>query len=275
MKLSIKSGTSSPLGATVYPEGVNFSVFAKRASSIELLLFDGEEATEPCRVIALDPSTHRSYHYWHVFVPGLTVGQVYAYRAHGSFEPQRGHRFDGQKVLLDPYGLAIAVPDHYDRSAASRRGSNTAVAMKSVVADAAVYDWEGDAPLQRPYAETIIYELHVGGFTRNANSGVAPERRGTYAGLIDKIPYLRDLGITAVELLPVFQFDPQAAPPGHVNYWGYQPVSFFAPHHGYSSRPGALAALDEFREMVKALHRARIEVILDVVFNHKIGRAHV
>jgi isoamylase len=268
MKPSIKSGASAPLGATVYPDGVNFSVFAKSASSIELLLFDGEEATEPSRVIALDPSTHRSYHYWHVFVPDLVAGQVYAYRAHGSFEPQRGVRFDGDKVLIDPYGLAIAVPDHYERSAASRRGGNSAAAMKSVVADPAAYDWQGDVPLQRPYAETIIYELHVGGFTRHPNSGVAPERRGTYAGLIEKIPYLQDLGITAVELLPVFQFDPQAAPPGRVNYWGYQPVSFFAPHHAYSSRKGALAALDEFREMVKALHRAGIEVILDVVFNH-------
>jgi isoamylase len=111
MKLSIKSGTSAPLGATLYPDGVNFSVFSKRASSIEVLLFDHEEATAPSRVIALDPSTHRSYHYWHVFVPHLVAGQVYAYRVHGSFEPQRGHRFDGDKVLIDPYGLAIAVPD--------------------------------------------------------------------------------------------------------------------------------------------------------------------
>ncbi len=116
--------------------------------------------------------------------------------------------------------------------------------------------------------ETVIYELHVRGFTRHPSSGIAAERRGTYAGLIDKIPYLRDLGITAVELMPVFQFDPQAAPEGLVNYWGYQPVSFFAPHHAYSSAKGALAVLDEFRDMVKALHRAGLEVILDVVFNH-------
>ena len=146
--------------------------------------------------------------------------------------------------------------------------------MKSVVADPGAYDWEGDRPLNRPFAETVIYELHVRGFTRHPSSGVAPGKAGTYAGLIDKIPYLEDLGITAVELLPVFQFDPQDAPPGRVNYWGYQPVSFFAPHHAYSSRREPLGVLDEFRDMVKALHRAGIEVILDVVFNHTTEGGH-
>ena len=220
MNLSIASGTSAPLGATVHSNGVNFSVFAKRASSIELLLFDDEQAALPSQTITLDPDTQRSYHYWHVFVPGLRPGQVYAYHAKGPFEPEHGCRFDGQKLLLDPYGLAVAVPDGYDRTAARHPGSNDAVAMKSVVADPLAYDWEGDLPLQRPYTETIIYELHVGGFTRHPNSLVAADRRGTYAGLIEKIPYLHDLGITAVELLPVFQFDPQDAPRGRVNYWG-------------------------------------------------------
>jgi len=140
--------------------------------------------------------------------------------------------------------------------------------MKSVVADPHRYDWEGDLPLKRPFAETVIYELHVGGFTRHPSSGVAPGKRGTYAGLIQKIPYLKDLGVTALELLPVFQFDPQDAPAGRVNYWGYQPVSFFAPHHAYSAQKKPLAVLDEFRDMIKALHRAGLEVILDVVFNH-------
>jgi glycogen operon protein len=140
--------------------------------------------------------------------------------------------------------------------------------MKSVVADPHRYNWEGDRPLRRPLVETVIYELHVKGFTRHPSSRVAHEKRGTYAGLIAKIPYLKDLGVTAVELLPVFQFDIQAAPKGLVNYWGYQPVSFFAPHDAYCSRRKALAVLDEFRDMVKALHRAGLEVILDVVFNH-------
>jgi isoamylase len=264
----VTAGESAPLGATVRPNGVNFSVYSKRATLMELLLFDEGNATQPSRVIPLHADKHRSYHYWHAFVPGLEPGQVYAYRAHGPCEPGQGFRFDGEKVLLDPYGIAVAVPETYDRWAAGRPGDNTATAMKSVVADPHRYDWEGDRPLRRPLVETVIYELHVRGFTRHPSSKVAPEKRGTYAGLIDKIPYLKELGVTAVELLPVFQFDSQAAPKGLVNYWGYQPVSFFAPHSAYCSRGNALAVLDEFRDMVKALHRAGLEVILDVVFNH-------
>jgi len=261
-------GASAPLGATITDGGVNFSVFSKHATAIELLLFDDGSAARPAKVVPLDPDRHRTYHYWHAFIPGIGPGQVHAYRAHGPFAPERGLRFDGEKVLLDPYGLAVAVPETYSRRRACGPGDNGASAMKSVVADPGRYDWEGDVPLRRPFAETIIYELHVGGFTRHPGSGVPPEKRGTYAGLIEKIPYLQDLGVTAVELLPVFQFDPQDAPDGRVNYWGYQPVSFFAPHHAYSSRKDPLGALDEFRDMVKALHRAGIEIILDVVFNH-------
>ena len=261
-------GASAPLGATASDGGVNFSVFSKDACAIELLLFGNADATEPSRVISLDPQAHRTYHYWHAFVPGIGPGQIYGYRVAGPFAPDRGLRFDHEKLLLDPYGRAVAVPHAYDRSAAGKPGSNVATAMKSVVTDRNGYDWQGDLPLGRSFAETIIYELHVRGFTRHASSGVTPEKRGTYAGLIEKIPYLIDLGITAVELLPVFQFDPQDAPAGLANYWGYQPVSFFAPHHAYSSRAGPLPAIDEFRDMVKALHRAGIEVILDVVFNH-------
>jgi isoamylase len=140
--------------------------------------------------------------------------------------------------------------------------------------DPDLYDWEGDAPLRRPSSQTIVYEMHVRGFTRHPSSGVADNLQGTYAGLIEKIPYLHELGITAVELLPVFQFDVQDAPLGQVNYWGYAPVSFFSPHHGYSSRQDPFGPIDEFRDMVKALHRAGIEVILDVVFNHTAEGDH-
>jgi isoamylase len=262
------AGISDPLGATVTGDGVNFSIFSRSAMAIELLLFDDAQAAEPSRVVGLDAHRHRTYHYWHVFVPDLQPGQVYGYRAHGPFAPERGLRFDPQKLLVDPYGLAVAVPASYDRGAAIRPGDNCATAMKSVVVAPAAYDWEGDRPLRRPFSRTIIYEMHVRGFTQHPSSAVTDARRGTYAGVIDKIPYLQDLGITAVELLPVFQFDSQDAPDGRRNYWGYQPVSFFAPHQAYSSRPDALGALDEFRDMVKALHRAGIEVILDVVFNH-------
>jgi isoamylase len=267
-------GRSSPLGATVVEGGVNFSLFSRSAKGMELLFFDRVDDARPERVIHLDPSTNRSYHYWHVFVPGVQPGQIYGYRAEGPFDPANGMRFDPSKVLLDPYGRAAVVPKNYSRSAAHREGDNAATAMKSVVVDPRTYDWEGDTPPKRPSSRTIIYEMHVRGFTRHPNSGVAEKKRGTFAGLIEKIPYLQQLGVTAVELLPVFQFDAQDCPPGRVNYWGYAPVSFFAPHQAYSSRQDALGPVDEFRDMVKALHRAGIEVILDVVFNHTAEGDH-
>ena len=140
-------------------------------------------------------------------VPGLTAGQLYGYRVEGPSDPASGMRFDAIKLLLDPYGRGVAVPDGYRRTAASRPGENCATAMKSVVVDPLAYDWEGDKPLQRPSTRTIVYEMHLRGFTRHPSSGVDEKIRGTYAGLIEKIPYLQQLGITAVELLPVFQFD--------------------------------------------------------------------
>jgi isoamylase len=260
-------GQSYPLGATVFPDGVNFSLFSRGASAVELLLFDGEDDPRP-RVIPIDPSANRTYHYWHVFVAGVLPGQIYGFRVHGRWDPENGIRFDPAKVLLDPYGRSVVVPKNYSRDAIRENNENVTAAMKSVVVDPHSYDWEGDAPLKRPSSRTIIYEMHVRGFTQHPSSGVAKQLRGTYAGLIEKIPYLQQLGITAVELLPIFQFDAQDAPAGRVNYWGYAPVSFFAPHRGYSSRQDPLGPMDEFRDMVKALHRAGIEVILDVVFNH-------
>ncbi len=267
-------GKCFPIGATVHPQGVNFSLYSKNSTLVELLLFDHEDDARPAEVIPLDPTQHRTHHYWRVFVPNLKPGQLYGFRAAGPYQPERGLRFDPDKVLLDPYGLAVAVPKAYDRQAAGRPGENTAAAMKSIVADPGLYNWERDVPLKLPFVKTVIYELHVRGFTRHPTSGVGPDKRGTYAGLIEKIPYLQDLGITAVELLPVFQFDEQNCRPGLVNYWGYDPVSFFAPHQAYSSRRDRLGHLDEFRDMVKALHRAGIEVILDVVFNHTAEGDH-
>ena len=267
-------GLSYPLGATVVPNGVNFSVFSKNSTAMELLLFDEVNDSNPSTVFKFDLKKNRTYDYWHLFVPGLKAGQLYAYRADGPFEPEQGHRFDPDKLLLDPYGRGIAVPKKYSRLAAGLPGDNSAFAMKSVVVDPSTYDWEGDAPLERTFANTVIYEMHVAGFTRHPNSGLPAEKRGTYAGLVEKIPYLQELGITAVELLPVFQFDASDAPLGLVNYWGYCPVSFFAPHCAYSSRKDPLGPLDEFRDMVKALHRAGIEVILDVVYNHTTEGNH-
>jgi isoamylase len=274
MSDGLAQGSSSPLGATPSGNGVNFSVFSKHATAVQLLLFDGVNDTKAARVVRLDPSANRTYHYWHVFVPNVRPGQLYAYRVEGPFDPSRGMRFDPTKVLLDPYSRGVMVPETYGRDAARRPGDNAGTAMKSVVIDVAGYDWEGDAPLRRPSARTIVYEMHVRGFTRHPSSALAQETRGTFAGLIEKIPYLQRLGITAVELLPVFQFDPQDCPPGLVNYWGYAPVSFFAPHQAYSSRRDPLGPVDEFRDMVKALHRAGLEVILDVVFNHTAEGDH-
>jgi glycogen operon protein len=267
-------GSSSPLGATAGRDGVNFSLFSRHATGVELLLFDGVDDAKPARVIRLDAADNRTYHYWHVFVPGVTAGQIYGYRVEGPRDPAGGMRFDGTKVLLDPYGRGVAMPEGYGRDAARTPGDNAATAMKSVVVDPSAYDWEGDRPLRRPSARTIVYEMHVRGFTRHPSSGVGDKTRGTFAGLVEKIPYLERLGVTAVELLPVFQFDAQDGPPGKVNYWGYAPVSFFAPHQAYSSRPNPLGPVDEFRDMVKALHRAGIEVILDVVFNHTAEGDH-
>ena len=267
-------GQSSPLGATVRDGGVNFSVFSRSASAVELLLFDRTDDAHPSRSIELDSHSHRTYHYWHAFVPGVPSGQIYGYRVHGPSDPAKGMRFDPTKLLLDPYGRGVVVPANYSREAAARSGDNAATAMKSVVVDTRPYDWEGDAPLRRPAAQTIVYEMHVRGFTRHPSSGVGEKTRGTYAGVIEKIPYLAQLGVTAVELLPVFQFDSQDCPPGHVNYWGYAPISFFAPHQAYSSRQDPLGPVSEFRDMVKALHRAGIEVILDVVFNHTAEGDH-
>jgi len=265
---SLPTSSSFPIGATATDGGVNFSVFAKGSTAAQLLLFDSPDAPTASRVIDLDPLSNRTYHYWHVFVPGASAGQVYGYRVSGPFEPSQGLRFDGQKVLLDPYGKAIASPPGRKRETARQPGDNAATALRSVVVDPAAYDWEGDTRPARSFAETIVYEMHVGGFTRHPSSGIAAEKRGTYAGLIEKIPYLQKLGITAVELLPVYAFDEEDGPPGRINYWGYQPLSFFAPHPGYSSRKDPLGAVDEFRDMVKALHRAGIEVLLDVVYNH-------
>jgi len=261
-------GECRNLGVTVTPEGVNFCVYSKNATRVELLLFSDPDSSRPSREIPLSPTENRTFYYWHIMVRGLQAGQLYAFRVHGPWEPEEGMRFNPRKVLLDPYSRAIVGNDIYDRKAAEGKGDNSHSCMKSVIAPNDGYDWEGDRPLLHPLGETIIYEMHVKGFTQHESSGVSPEKRGTYAGLIEKIPYLKDLGITAVELLPVYQFDKSDAPDGLPNYWGYSPVSFFAPHREYSSDKSTLGPVNEFRDMVKALHRAGIEVFLDVVFNH-------
>lgn len=222
-------GYSYPLGPTVTPGGTNFSVFSTNATRMEIVFFDDGNAPQPTRIVSLDPILHRTFNCWHIFLPGIKSGQLYGYRADGPDNPADGHRFDRHKVLLDPYGKSVFVGSHYSRAAACAPGDNAATSMKSVLVDLGVFDWEGDRPLNRPFHKTVIYEMHVAGFTRHPNSGVAAASRGTYLGVIEKIPYLQKLGITAVELLPIFQFDVEDAPPGLINYWGYNPISFSLP----------------------------------------------
>ncbi|HYO87782.1 MAG TPA: alpha-amylase family glycosyl hydrolase, partial [Candidatus Limnocylindrales bacterium] len=266
----VHTGHPFPLGATVDNHGVNFSVYSDCASGIELLLFAEPDDPQPARVIALDPEVNKTFHYWHVFVPGLDDGQCYAWRAHGSYDPASGLRFDQSKALIDPYARAVYYrEDTYDRGAACEFGRDTTeTAMRSVVVDPGTYDWDGDEMIPEPFSNAVIYEMHVKGFTAHPNSDLHPDLRGTYAGLIEKIPYLKSLGVKAIELLPVHQFDPHATRTEHDNYWGYQTVAFFAPHRAYSARRDVLGPIDEFRDMVKALHKAGIKVILDVVYNH-------
>jgi len=199
MNPDVLPGQSFPLGTTVYPGGVNFCVFSKNCEALELLLFDDADDPQPARVIRLDPERNKTFYYWHVSVSGIGAGQLYGYRAYGPFAPEQGHRFDGMKVLLDPYAQAVVVGANYAREAAARPGDNCAHALKGVVVDPSTYDWEGDVPLRLPYADSVIYELHVRGFTRHPNSGISPAKRGTYAGLLEKIPYLKALEVTAVE----------------------------------------------------------------------------
>lgn len=264
------NGQCFPIGSHIMEDGVNFSLYSKHATGVELVFFNQIEDTEPSRIIALDPNINKTYHYWHLFVQGVGSGQLYGWRLQGEYEPNKGLWFDSEKVMTDPYSKVIAYPKGFSRKAFAKRGAVPGIpCLKSIVADIRGYNWENDFHPRTPFNRTLIYEMHVGGFTKSPTSGVAPELRGTYTGLIEKIPYLKELGVTAVELLPVFQFDPQEAPPGLTNYWGYCPINFFAPHQGYSSKPNnPLHVLDEFRDMVKALHGAGIEVILDVVFNH-------
>ena len=257
-----------PLGATVSADGVTFCIFSRDATHVTLALFDDAEDAVPARTIELEPRTNCTYHYWHVFVPGLLSGQLYGFHVDGPRRPADGLMFDPDKLLVAPYALSVAFPRDYSREDAIEPGDNTATAPKGVVVDPSAYDWEGDRPLGRDFDATFIYEMHDKGFTASETCDVSADARGTYRGLVEKIPYLKELGVTTVELLPVQQFDCLTAPEGRINYWGYQPMAMFAPHAQYSSRTDPLGPVEEFRDLVKALHAAGIEVILDVVFNH-------
>lgn len=268
----VEVGRSRPLGAVVDADGVNFSVYAAEATAVTLLLFDTFDSVEPIDTIELDPRVNKTFQLWHVYVRGATPGVHYAYRVDGPRDLHgSGHRYNPHKVLVDPYARGIT--QHlWNRGRACDADDNVDCSMRSTVIDVEGYDWEGDRPPNRPMDQTVIYELHVGGFTKSPSSGVTYP--GTFAGIVEKIPYLQELGVTAVELMPVFAFDESGvenlSPEGTVlgDYWGYNPVAFFSPHPAYCHSAAAGNHIDDFRDMVKALHRAGIEVILDVVFNH-------
>ena len=249
--------------------GVQFVVYSHSATAMRVLLYDSPQATAPAEVIELDPAKDRWGDIWSIFVPGLGPGQLYHFQADGPFEPERGHRFDGTARLIDPYARAL-VGDF------SLGADGLLLPPKCVVIDDS-FDWQGDRHLRRGLADTVIYELHVRGFTRSPTSGV--DHPGSYRGVIEKIPYLKSLGVTAVELMPVHEFAPHIPslefPSERRNYWGYDPVAFFAPHRGYASGVEPGCQVREFKEMVRALHAAGIEVILDVVFNHTAEGNHL
>ena len=266
-----KFGKAHPLGATPDTAGVNFSLYSEHASGVELLIFDKE--TDICTAfsVKLDHHKNRTFNFWHIYVEGLTSGKYYAYRVDGENNPEKGHRFNPAKIIIDPYAKGIS-DVLFDRAEACHPHENIHASLKGLIIDTKNYDWENDTPPNIPLGDTIIYEAHVKGFTRHDSSAV--RNKGTFKGLIEKIPYLKELGVTAIELLPVFNFDnkhplrfDQDGQPLY-NYWGYSTIGFFAVEENYCSDKNIFGSLDEFRDMVKALHKEGMEVILDVVFNH-------
>jgi len=285
LKADLRDGTSLPLGPSQCGTGVNFAIFSQYATHIRLELFDHHEDSKAARVIDLDPIHHRTGNIWHVWIEGIRPGQLYAYRVEGPYNPKDGHRFNFNKLLLDPCAKEISRLPTWDFGVA--RGYDVSVpyadAVCSMVDDTGSmpkcvftdeqFEWYEDHSPKLPWSKVVIYELHVRGFTNHPSSGV--KNPGTYRGLMEKIPYLKNLGITAIELMPVQEFNENQptgkySPTGKPlkNYWGYDPVAFFAPKASYSSLDGIGHQKQEFKEMVQALHKAGIEVILDVVFNH-------
>jgi len=269
-KYKVKHGNPYPSGSKPNAEGVNFSIFSHHAEHVELLLFESADSMEPFQIISLQKETNRTFFSWHVYVCKLPIGTWYTWRMDGPDQlRESGFRFDKDKQLLDPWAKAV-YDKHWSRKDACIPGDNGLTAMRAVVVDDH-YHWEGDTPLRIRSERAILYEVHVGGFTRHASAKVS--NPGTFAGLIEKIPYLEELGITHVELLPIMAFDEQDVPEktaelGLKNYWGYSTYSFFSPHPGYCVTPEQGTHMREFRDLVKALHKAGIGIILDVVFNH-------
>ncbi|ESR23958.1 glycogen debranching protein [Lutibaculum baratangense] len=263
----VRDGAPAPIGVSHLPADgqYNFALYSRDATSVRLVLFAPEDWTNPHCSFDLVWSRNKTGRIWHCRVPEECVraAPYYAYQIDGPRDPTKGFRFDPEKLLLDPYARAVHFPPGFSRLAACHPGANPGRAPLGIVGVSSdTFDW-GQTVSPRHTHDAVIYELHVRGFTKRASSGVSSDRRGTFAGITDKIPYLKDLGVTVVELLPVFQFDPQEG-----NYWGYMPISFFALHGAYGVHNEASEHIDEFKQMVRAMHEAGIEVILDVVYNH-------
>ena len=266
--LTVSSGRPMPLGATLFEDGTQFALFSRHATAVTLCLYRDETRVHPDAEIALDRDRHRTGDIWHVAVEGVGVGWCYLYRVEGPFAPQLGHRFDERRLLFDPYAKAFtgAVPTR------PRAAEVPDPPPRCVVVDTA-FDWEYDRHPRHPLHRSLIYEVHVRGLTAHPSAGAT--HAGTFRGVCERIPYLHSLGVTAVELLPVHESDEHAAggpaaPDAEplVNYWAYNPIGLFAPKHRYSSGAAPGAQVTEFKQMVRELHAAGIEVILDMVFNH-------
>jgi isoamylase len=284
---SVRTGEPFPLGARVRGRGVNFAIFSRHATGVRLDLFARPEDASPARSFILDASRNKTGDIWHVWVEGIGAGQLYGYRVTGPYAPREGHRFNANKLVIDPYASAIVVirggdlrtatgydPSSPESDLSFSEVDDAAEAPKCVITHSE-FDWQGDQPLRTPGTETVIYELHVRGYTIAPRSGVG--HPGTYRGLVERIPYLKDLGVTAVELMPVTEFDERRislkdphAGASLTNYWGYDPLGFFAPKASYASARDPGAQVLEFKEMVRCFHGAGIEVILDVVLNHTV-----
>ncbi|MCL2479841.1 MAG: isoamylase, partial [Treponema sp.] len=282
---AVEVGKALPLGAELTGKGVNFAVFSRHATSITLIIYESAEPDSPFEEIVLDKRKFRTGDIWHCCIPGLKAGTFYLYRAEGPYIPEKGLRFNSNKALLDPYAKALTDLSRWDLKKSVGYGTgesltdlsyshkdDSADKPRCIVIDNQ-FDWQGDAPLNYPLRFSVLYETHIRGLTKNPNAGV--EHPGTYRGVIEKIPYFKDLGITSLEFLPVQEFnenelinkDPKT---GEYlkNYWGYSTVAFFAPKGSYSSDRTPGSQVQEFKEMVRELHKAGLEVILDIVFNH-------
>jgi len=283
--LVAETGKALPLGASLTQEGVNFAIFSRNATAVKLILFDTPDADSPWVEIPLDKREHKTGNIWHCFIKGLGAGVCYLYRVDGPYVPEKGQRFNPHKTLLDPYAKALTCIKNWDygkcagydpakpgRDLSYSYDDDIAHQPRCIVIDDN-FDWQGDTPLNYPLRFSVIYETHVKGLTANPNSGV--KHPGTYKGVIEKIPFLKDLGVTSLEFLPVQEFNENEIIRHHprtgeklTNYWGYSTASFFAPKGSYAADQTPGGQVNEFKEMVRELHKAGIEVILDIVFNH-------